>query len=117
VQTNEIRVARQGSVATIWLDRPAKRNAMSYGMWADLEQVATQLATDREVRVVVLRGAGGHFCAGADITELRAQRQAGERSFSDVNAATVRVLAAEGKTDLSEYAIDPTAQLLPDFFV
>jgi len=46
VQTNEIRVARQGSVATIWLDRPAKRNAMSYGMWVDLEEVATQLATD-----------------------------------------------------------------------
>jgi len=93
VQTNEIRVARQGSVATIWLDRPAKRNAMSYGMWVDLEEVATQLATDREVRVVVLRGTGGHFCAGADITELRAQRQPGERSFSDVNAAAETALA------------------------
>jgi enoyl-CoA hydratase/carnithine racemase len=93
VQTNEIRVARQGSVATIWLDRPAKRNAMSYGMWVDLEEAATQLATDPDVRVVVLRGAGGHFCAGADITELRAEREAGERSFSDVNGAAETALA------------------------
>jgi len=93
VHTKEIRLDRNGPVATIWLDRPAKRNAMSYAMWAGLEMAVTQLATDPDVRVVVLRGAGEHFCAGADITELRAARGADERSFSAVNMAAEAALA------------------------
>jgi len=97
VQTNEIRVAREGPVATIWLDRPAKRNAISYAMWVALEEAATRLATDRDVRVVVLRGAGGHFCAGADIAELRVARGAAERSFQEVNIAAEAALAAVPK--------------------
>jgi enoyl-CoA hydratase/carnithine racemase len=101
VQTNEIRLDRDGPVATIWLDRPAKRNAMSYAMWAGLEEVATEVATDRDVRVVVLRGAGEHFCAGADITELRVARGADERSFAEVNMAAEAVLATLPKPTIA----------------
>ena len=60
-----IKLTRDGAVATICLDRPDKRNAMSYAMWGSLEELVSQLASDPEVRVVVLRGAGAHFCAGA----------------------------------------------------
>jgi enoyl-CoA hydratase/carnithine racemase len=74
---------------------------MSYGMWVDLEEAATQLATDPGVRVVVLRGAGEHFCAGADITELRAARQPGDRSFSDVNGAAETALATIPKPTIA----------------
>jgi len=88
-----IRTTRDGSVATIWLDRAAKRNAMSYAMWVALGEMAQGLATDPTVRVVVLRGAGGHFCAGADITELTVARDPGEPSFADVNIAAEDALA------------------------
>lgn len=89
----QIRTAHDGSTATIWLNRPGKRNAMSYSMWAGLHDSALRLAGDPVVRVVVLRGAGEHFCAGADITELRAPRGDDERSFSDVNMDAESALA------------------------
>lgn len=83
-----------GGVATIWLARPEKRNALTYRMWADLGRVCTDLASDPTVRVVVLRGRGEHFCAGADITELHAERAPGEASFADTNLAAEHALAA-----------------------
>jgi enoyl-CoA hydratase/carnithine racemase len=94
VETDEpIRVSRDGSVATIWLNRASKRNAMTYSMWAALESAASELGADAAVRVVVLRGVGPHFCAGADITELRATRAADERPFSEVVDGAERALA------------------------
>jgi enoyl-CoA hydratase/carnithine racemase len=94
VDTDElVRVTRDGSVATIWLNRPGKRNAMTYSMWSSLEEAALELGADPSVRVVVLRGAGPHFCAGADITEVLVSRAADERSFSDVVAAAELALA------------------------
>src|SRR4029078_9678605 len=78
-----VRVERDGAVATIWLDRPEKRNAMTYAMWAGLGATCAELGADADVRVVVLRGAGGNFCAGADIGELLAERPPGTASFHD----------------------------------
>ena len=43
-----IRLTRDGVVATIWLNRPSKRNAMNYEMWASLHELASQLG-DRSV--------------------------------------------------------------------
>ena len=57
-------------VATVTLDRPARRNAVSLAMWRALDRSFTAFADDPRIRVVVLTGAGGHFCAGADITEF-----------------------------------------------
>jgi enoyl-CoA hydratase/carnithine racemase len=94
---NGVRVEHAGTVATIWLDRPAKRNAMSYAMWASLADVCDELAVDPATRVVVLRGAGGNFCAGADITELLAERPDGVRSFNEVNMAAEDSLATLAK--------------------
>lgn len=88
-----IRLDRDGSIATIWLNRPDKRNAMSHAMWVRLEHLAVQLGSDRDVRVVVLRGSGQHFCAGADITELNVTRLDDERSFSQVVNAAELALA------------------------
>ena len=80
VESSEpIKLTRDGAVATIWVDRPGKRNAMSYAMWVSLEEVALRVAADSEVRVVVVRGAGDLFCAGADISELSANRDDAKR--------------------------------------
>lgn len=59
-----------GGVGTITIDRPGKRNAMSADMWRALPGLLDRLAAHPGVRVLVLTGAGGDFCAGADISEL-----------------------------------------------
>lgn len=89
----DLLVSVQGAVGTITLDRPSKRNAVTFDMWVALGDAARALAADPGVRVVVVRGAGEHFCAGADITELLAERPAGTASFMDVNMAAEHALA------------------------
>ncbi|MCQ4206398.1 enoyl-CoA hydratase/isomerase family protein [Streptomyces longispororuber] len=59
-------------VATVVIDHPAKRNAMTDTMWAALPPLLAGLAADPAVRAVVLTGAGETFCAGADISTLKA---------------------------------------------
>ncbi|MFE9649651.1 enoyl-CoA hydratase/isomerase family protein [Streptomyces sp. NPDC006365] len=58
-------------VATVVIHHPAKRNAMTAGMWAALPPLLDTLAADPAVRTLVLTGEGGTFCAGADISTLR----------------------------------------------
>ncbi|MFE9664048.1 enoyl-CoA hydratase-related protein [Streptomyces sp. NPDC005955] len=57
-------------VATIVICQPAKRNAMTEEMWRSLPPILDELAVDPAVRALVLTGAGGTFCAGADISTL-----------------------------------------------
>ena len=54
-------------VATITLDRPEKKNAISAVMFDELRMAFEQAATDRDVRCVIVTGAGGEFCSGADL--------------------------------------------------
>jgi enoyl-CoA hydratase/carnithine racemase len=56
-------------VAQVSIDNPGKFNAMSRAMWRKLKSVFTDIQDHAEVRCVVVRGRGGHFCAGGDITE------------------------------------------------
>lgn len=65
----EVTVAREGALAWVTLSHPGKLNAMSRAMWRALRQVFTALPQDATLRCVVLRGEGGHFCAGGDISE------------------------------------------------
>ncbi|TDC71463.1 enoyl-CoA hydratase/isomerase family protein [Actinomadura sp. GC306] len=85
-------------VGTITIDRPAKRNAMSADMWRALPGLLDDLAADRAVRVVVLTGAGGNFCAGADITELADIHRDDESHLSTV---AERALAAFPKPTIA----------------
>jgi enoyl-CoA hydratase/carnithine racemase len=74
---DDILVARDGLVSTITLNRPDKRNALTTGMISRLHGEIERLASDGDVRVVVLRAAGAAFCAGLDLRELAEQRAAG----------------------------------------
>jgi enoyl-CoA hydratase/carnithine racemase len=55
------------AVATVTLNRPARKNAVTWPMWQRLLATFRQLALDPVVRVVVLSGAGDDFCSGADL--------------------------------------------------
>jgi isohexenylglutaconyl-CoA hydratase len=74
--------------AHITLNRPAQRNAMSFQMVEDLLAAFTELQVRTDVRAVVLSGAGGHFCAGGDISDLQA---ASTMSESEQDANTARL--------------------------
>ena len=62
-----IHVASEGAVTTVTLDRPERRNAVDHATLVELRQILARAAEQR-VRALVLAGAGGTFCAGADLT-------------------------------------------------
>jgi enoyl-CoA hydratase/carnithine racemase len=64
----EILVERgEGGSAVVTIHRPHRRNACDFAAWTDLKTAFEELGADASVRLVVLTGAGGHFCAGDDI--------------------------------------------------
>lgn len=67
----EVRLVRDGAVATILFDRPQARNAMTWRMYEGLAAACEQLSGDAGVRMAVLRGVGGKaFIAGTDIAQF-----------------------------------------------
>ncbi|MFB4318632.1 enoyl-CoA hydratase/isomerase family protein [Actinomadura sp. 21ATH] len=72
-----LRLDIDGAVATVTLDRPERRNAMTFAMWRGLAAIGRGLPAD--VRVVVLRGAGPSFSAGIDLSMF----SGGAESFGD----------------------------------
>ena len=71
----------EDSVAWITLNRPDKRNALNTQMRKELLEALRLAEHDGHVRVVVLEGAGGNFCAGADLNELYSLTGLGIRQY------------------------------------
>ncbi|HXO16632.1 MAG TPA: enoyl-CoA hydratase-related protein, partial [Candidatus Dormibacteraeota bacterium] len=59
-----------GAVLTIALDRPDRKNALTFELYAELRDRFRELGSDARVRAVVLTGAGGNFCSGGDVHEI-----------------------------------------------
>lgn len=86
-----------GGVARLTLNSPANLNALSEAMLAALMDALEALAQEDSVRVVTLRGAGKAFCAGHDLREMQAGRQAadgGASYFADLFARCAAVMQA-----------------------
>ena len=62
-------VERDGGVVSVTMNRPERKNAANGTMWRELLAVLDDAAADRGVRVLVLTGAGGSFCSGADLSD------------------------------------------------
>ena len=100
-------------VLQITLHRPELRNAMSLSMVAELREALRRaeasVGTADAVRAIVLRGAGGHFCAGGDIKDMAAARGRTGSSASDalaeVNAAFGALCVAYARTPLAVVAV------------
>jgi enoyl-CoA hydratase/carnithine racemase len=63
-----IRLDRSDGIVTVTLDRPEKKNAINAAMWNELLETFRAIADNDEDRVVVITGAGGAFCSGADLS-------------------------------------------------
>jgi enoyl-CoA hydratase/carnithine racemase len=67
-----VRCDRRGAAAVITIDRPTARNAMTWAMYDELDEALDRVESLPDLRVAVLRGAGGHFVAGTDIAQFTA---------------------------------------------
>ena len=72
---------RRGAVATITINRPDQRNALSTETVGELREALAQAKGDPQVRVIVITGAGTVFCAGGDLNTFRREQPELERYF------------------------------------
>lgn len=70
--TTTLSIETTGHVATLWLDRPDKLNAISFDMWGDFIRAMEAIAANEEIRAVVVAGRGKSFCVGIDLASLSA---------------------------------------------
>ena len=92
------------ALAVITINKPERRNAMTLAMWNELGRIFESLNGERTVRAIVLTGAGGGFCAGADISEFpavratvedgRAYEAAGDQCQTAIASSTKPTIAA-----------------------
>ncbi len=91
---SEIRVERDGVVATVTLSNPGNLNALDLAMWKNLAQIFTQLAQDASLRCVIVCGDGHHFAAGADVEEFSSVRSTSTQGMHYHNEVIARALEA-----------------------
>jgi enoyl-CoA hydratase/carnithine racemase len=96
LEPTHFRWAFDDGVATITLDRPEKKNPLTFESYAELLDLFCALNTTRQVRVVVLTGAGGNFCSGGDVHEiigpLTRMDLLGLREFTTMTGDLVRAM-------------------------
>lgn len=92
-----VRLDVAGGVAIITLDRPEAMNAVTTALAVALEEALRAAAERTDVAVVVLRGAGGNFCAGGDFEEVQRLRASGPEALRTLFQAFRAACAAIGE--------------------
>src|SRR5215813_11841396 len=94
VASPTLRYAKDGAIAWITADNPARMNALTASMWKAIPDAIAQAVADSDVRVVVLRGAGEKaFSAGADISEFENSRTGdAAKTYDALNDAAFNAL-------------------------
>lgn len=105
VVKSDIALRMRGRVAELVLDRPEKRNAITMAMWSAMPGLLAEAAADPAVRVLVVRGAGAAFAAGADIAEF-------ETTYATRDAALAnQETMAKAMTALERFALPTIAAI------
>ncbi|HEX6947736.1 MAG TPA: enoyl-CoA hydratase-related protein [Acidimicrobiia bacterium] len=91
-----VEIETSGPVATIWLNRPEKLNAMSEDIWADFPAAVEQVERDGATRAVVIAGRGGAFTAGIDVTFLASLSPQAESQAAAARTIHETVLRLQG---------------------
>jgi len=102
-KSGDVSVTVNGAIGTIWLNRPEKRNAVSLESWAALPGAVHELEDHMDVKVIVVRGVGDHFCGGADIASIGAQLTDGDgpKSYRQINKVAEETIAAATKPTIA----------------
>jgi len=93
--TGEVRLQRDGGIATVTLANPEKLNAVTADMWRRLGTVMAELDADDSLRAVILRGAGENFAAGGDLDEFRHARATIELALAYHETVGIALTAVE----------------------
>jgi isohexenylglutaconyl-CoA hydratase len=102
------RDGHEGGVLHVTLNRPEVRNAMSLAMVRELRTVLGQAEMRADTRVIVLRGAGGHFSAGADLSDMAGARMKladNPNALVETNAAFGELCVAFAQTGMATVAV------------
>ena len=83
-------IERDGGVAVITMNRPKAKNALNAALIKALGAALTGVAKDEAVRVIVLTGAGGAFCAGADLKAVMLENGGSRTISTPPSALTTR---------------------------
>src|SRR5919206_1530656 len=78
-------------VATIWLNRPEVKNCVNWGLLTQLGEALERAEDDDRVRVVLIRGRGNTFCAGADLNML-------DSEFLGTTNESIKIAQVSAKT-------------------
>lgn len=83
---SELKTQRQGSTLVLTLSDPATRNTLSEQLVSAGIEALNVAESDAEVRAVIVRGEGAHFCAGADLRQLQSRRRSDIQAQADALA-------------------------------
>ena len=106
----------EDGVATLTLNRPEARNALTDEMQGALQEAIPRLAGDRKVRVVVITGAGRAFCAGGDVKGFAAATASGDRSEGGGFSLEQRAFGLRRASDICRWLHEmpkPTLAVIP----
>ncbi len=112
-----LQIRRDGAVLHLTLNRPETRNALSMQMIYELRRALVEAESAGDVRVIVLRGAAGHFSAGTDLRDIAAARAkmaeasanggggGGDDAIAEISAATGALCVAYSNTGIATVAV------------
>ena len=104
----EIQLTLKENIATITINRPSVKNAITSEMWDELQRIFTELGYRDDVRAVIVTGAGDDFCSGADVSgmasrsegprlhQLESMRKVGDCCLSLFNMPKVTIAKVSG---------------------
>lgn len=84
--TDDLLARVEDRVAVLTFNRPDRRNALSGAMYEGFEKVLPQVAADPDLRVLMITGAAGAFCAGGDVKRMNDENSSGARAAQPVEA-------------------------------
>lgn len=102
--TDHLVLNKDGAIATLLINRPDKRNPISFAMWQAIPSFVADVENDDAIKVLIIRGAGDKaFSAGADISEFETYRadSEGARVYNEATHVAERALAQMTKPSLA----------------
>jgi enoyl-CoA hydratase/carnithine racemase len=99
-QARNVETAFDNGIGRITLNRPERMNSVTVALATELEAALLDLGRRQDINVIVIRGAGGNFCAGGDFDEVEQLRAAGPAALKSLFVAFLRACAAIAAIDV-----------------
>lgn len=104
MSTSDLVLEKNGEIATLIINRPHKRNALTYEMWQTIPNLIKEVEEDRSIKVLIIRGVDQTaFAAGADISEFKTLRadSAGAKIYNEATHEAERAIATMTKPSIA----------------